>query len=376
MFIKRRISARITLTTAFSAVLLLAACMQSIPSGPGVWIDAPLDGSVIQAGEMVEVLAHAYAEEGMVEMQLLVNGVQIRSQSFNAADGKFVEFSTEWSADPGDYALQMRAVSADGVLSYPAVVNVKVAGDVQSEPVVSVTPDPGEATETATPSQEAAQTATGTIPSSVEVSFQADNASIMQGTCTMLRWNVANADAVTLDGVNVALNGSKQICPNTTTSYYLHIESTAGPVDRSVQEAVQVPTSTSTPTAQPTATVDTQPPVISAITESADPIRPPSCSPDSVTINATITDPSGVPKQNLYFRVVSGAAQGVWVWRSMTEAGGDVYQATIGHDQLQASLFPYEGSNTVLQYYIKAWDSKTNQTQSSTGEVTVIFCVP
>jgi hypothetical protein len=59
----------------------------------------------------------------------------------------------------------------------------------------------------------------------------------------------------------------------------------------------------------------------------------------------------------------------------MSPAGGDVYQATLGHDQLRSSRTPYEEADTV-EYYIKAWDSKTNMTQSSTLTVGVQYCVP
>lgn len=357
-------------------MMILAACVTALPSGPGVWIDSPLDGSVLMSADPVEIIAHASAAGGLSELILKVNGETVHSQSYTAEEGEFVEFRHQWSAGPGEYALQIRAVDMDGNESPPAVVHVSLVGTLPDSAVTpSVTPTAG-GTMTVTPSPETTQTATGTTPPSVQVNFRADDTSIVKGNCTTLRWDTENATSVALDGAGVSLDGSKQVCPVSTTSYYLHVESPDGPVDRSVTISVQVPTATLTPTTAPTSTPDTFPPVISSITESADPIRPPSCSPDSVLISATITDPAGIAKQELHFQVTSGSTQGSWVWRTMNSIGGDVYQTSIGHDQLKSSLFPYEGDNTYVSYYIKAWDKKANMTQSTTGNVTVIFCVP
>ena len=58
----------------------------------------------------------------------------------------------------------------------------------------------------------------------------------------------------------------------------------------------------------------------------------------------------------------------------MSPAGGDVYQATLGHDQLRSSVPSYEDADTV-EYYIKAWECKVNMAQSATLTVGVEFCV-
>jgi hypothetical protein len=169
---------------------------------------------------------------------------------------------------------------------------------------------------------------------------------------------VEHATAVQLDGAGVADHGTRQVCPASTTTYHLHVVAPAGDVDRNVTVTV-------------TALPDTTPPSITNITESADPIRPPDCEPDSVTIGATITDPSGVPKVELHFRVEGGS----WVWRTMNPAGGDVYQASLGDSALRSSVGSYEDADRV-EYYIKAWDSKVNMAQSATLTVGLVFCVP
>ena len=74
----------------------------------------------------------------------------------------------------------------------------------------------------------------------------------------------------------------------------------------------------------------------------------------------------------LHFRVVGVGSS--WLWRSMNPAGGDVYQTSLGDSELRSSLFPYEDADTV-EYYIKAWDSKTNMTQSPTQTLGVDWTV-
>ena len=54
--------------------------------------------------------------------------------------------------------------------------------------------------------------------------------------------------------------------------------------------------------------------------------------------------------------------------------GGDTYQATLGDGQLKSIRSPYEEANTV-EYYIKAWDSKANMTQSPTQTLGVDWTV-
>jgi hypothetical protein len=56
-----------------------------------------------------------------------------------------------------------------------------------------------------------------TPPPGVVIDFWVDNNNIATGTCTTLRWHVAHANAVHLDGVGVVGDSSKQICPGSTT---------------------------------------------------------------------------------------------------------------------------------------------------------------
>ena len=91
-------------------------------------------------------------------------------------------------------------------------------------------------TRTATPTRTptATRTPTGTPWPTPAVIFSADKTSLKQGECTMLRWDVDNATSVLLDGQSVNNSATRQVCPTQTTTYDLHVQATAGDVDRSV----------------------------------------------------------------------------------------------------------------------------------------------
>jgi len=55
------------------------------------------------------------------------------------------------------------------------------------------------------------------------ISFYADDTSLFAGNCTTLHWDVENVSAVYLDGVGVAGHGSQEVCPDSTTTYTLHV---------------------------------------------------------------------------------------------------------------------------------------------------------
>jgi len=154
------------------------------------------------------------------------------------------------------------------------------------------------------------------------------------------------------------------------------------PSQSPVVETTLAPTSTRaslptftppSPTAEPTIPPDTTPPNISNLQASVDPIVEEPCQPDSVTISAQVSDPSGLSQVKLYYRVVKGGQNGTWQTPAMGAAGGDKYQLTLGPNQLKASMNPYGGS--ILQYYVKAWDNKGNIAQSSSGNVHIQVCV-
>jgi hypothetical protein len=329
------------------------SCTGRAEPRPRAWIDAPLDGAELAMGAPVPIISHAYAQGGVAEILLSVNGRDYRREPPPHAGASFVEITQEWFPEgPGEYTLQVKAYDAAGEESTPSTIRVRVVGEIAVEPTVTptVTPSPP-------PDATAAPTDTPVSP--------ADTPPAPMDT------PLPSPDTP-VPPTDTPLPPPDTPVPPTDTPLPPP-DTPVPPTDTPLS-----PTDTPSPTFTPTPTSpppDTTPPSITGITESDDPIRPPDCDPDSVTISAGITDPSGVAKAELHYRVVRGSEEGAWWWRPMNPAGGDVYQATVGHDQLRASLFPYEGGAT-MEYYIKAWDSEANMSQSGTLEVTVIFCVP
>lgn len=56
---------------------------------------------------------------------------------------------------------------------------------------------------------------------SSDPNFRADSTNLSRGQCTTLRWEVASADSVFLDGQAVQFNGTQDVCPSETTRYIL-----------------------------------------------------------------------------------------------------------------------------------------------------------
>lgn len=290
-----------------------------------------MDGAELAAGAPVRIMSHAYAPGGVAEVSLSVNGREYRREPPAEGGASFVEITQEWFPEgPGEYAIQVKAYDAEGEESAPSTIRVKVVAEMAAVPTASPT---------ATPS-----------PSS-------------EGTAAPTDTPVSPTDTPLVP---------TDTPPSPTDTPLAPTDTPLSPTDTPIPPTDTPLVPSNTPSPQP----DTTPPTITDITESDDPVRPPDCDPDSVTISARITDPSGVAKTDLYYRVVRGSQEGAWFWTPMSPGGGETYQVEIGHDQLKNSLFPYEGDNTRLEYYIKVWDSKANMAQSPTQQVTVIFCVP
>ena len=97
-------------------------------------------------------------------------------------------------------------------------------------PVVAAPPLPPTAVPTATPQPQATPQA--------QIAFWADRTTIAQGECTALRWQVHNVQAVFVYPVGqnfrdfpVNGEGSRQVCPSTTTTYEMRVQRTDGGVE-------------------------------------------------------------------------------------------------------------------------------------------------
>jgi hypothetical protein len=68
----------------------------------------------------------------------------------------------------------------------------------------------------------------------IEINFNADSYSIVAGECTRLRWDVKNAENVTLDGVAVPVLEAEQICPPSSQTYKMIANNSIEEVERFV----------------------------------------------------------------------------------------------------------------------------------------------
>jgi hypothetical protein len=57
----------------------------------------------------------------------------------------------------------------------------------------------------------------------------------------------------------------------------------------------------------------------------------------------------------------------------MRSESGNQYYKVLGPDEIGTSQSPYGGLN--LEFYIKAWDSLGNFSQSSSGSLPLDYCV-
>ena len=105
-----------------------------------------------------------------------------------------------------------------------------------------------------------------TSPPALEVWFRLDENPISAGSCTMLRWDTANAQEVYLDEDSVDVIGSREVCPTEPTDYELRVvgleeeeifQLTLGVTGSTPTAAETPPTTTEALRPSPTATPDT-----------------------------------------------------------------------------------------------------------------------
>lgn len=82
---------------------------------------------------------------------------------------------------------------------------------------------------------------TASAPGGPNISFNADRTSFNAGECTTLRWNVENVQAVYLNGEGVAGNDSRSVCPGSTNTYKLTIQTGSESLERSLTITVNQP---------------------------------------------------------------------------------------------------------------------------------------
>ena len=238
-------------------------------AGPRAWIDFPRDGASAPVGAPVVVVSHAYAEDGVVEMLLSVNGVAYRRDPPTSAGGTLVEVRQEWApTEPGLYTLEVRAYNAAGEIGGSDAITVRATGDALPTEVGGPTEVPAAtlvptgvptavptgvptavptAVPTDVPTDVPPPTWTPTPPPPPQVNFWVDDDSITAGDCTTLHWQVSWTTYLEVNGTEVAGTGTWSVCPDSTVTYTIHAEGPGGTVDQSLVITVSAPVDNTPP---------------------------------------------------------------------------------------------------------------------------------
>jgi len=244
-------------------LLLLASCTRGGASGETyVWLDVPVDRSVLPDVQPVKIEGHASSPGGISRVEILVDGALFTTLDNPPAEGVLASFQTEWTApEPGDYTLQAVAYGTNGLASQPDVTHIRFGGvELPATPTIA---PPAEITPpTELPSSTPTPTATLTLsPTPVPdtptptptatpvpvVQFWAEPAEIEAGACTAVRWHVENVRQVIFGGLPQPFDGAYKDCLCSDERYTLTVVYVDGteakfPVDISVTGACITPT--------------------------------------------------------------------------------------------------------------------------------------
>ncbi len=289
------------LAGVFALVLFLAACGAS-GQGPMTWLDRPLDGSRLPLAP-VTILAHASDADGVASFEFFIDEDPLGT--LPAAGRRLGDATVAWTpTKPGTYTVRARAMDSAGNMGSEttSVVTVgevvepsptartegeerEIAFLVQPELIASgdcavlrwevappadallngeVVPPTGEREvcpeettdyQLLVPEWDQAKTVTLHVerPEQVELGMflAVDPDAISEGECAALIWEVGAPEewATLIEGSQVPHAGQQQVCPDTTTTYELLVETPDGVESKTVTLRV---TALEEPTPQPT----------------------------------------------------------------------------------------------------------------------------
>lgn len=156
---------------SLSILSLLTSCtLYARPQGPMVWIDAPLDGLAIPAGQTLTLEGHAASSTGIDYIEVWVDSELQATIPSPDQVGTLSRFSQPWTPPgPGTYSIQMVAYDQDGSASPPDTITLYI-GQVDSKetPVEtpSYTPENTDVPVSITPTLTPSPTSTPFIPTS------------------------------------------------------------------------------------------------------------------------------------------------------------------------------------------------------------------
>jgi hypothetical protein len=226
---------------------ITAGCGQTAAQGGTfAWIDVPVNDLTFPLGQEIRIEGHASDPTGVSRVEIWVNQELTWTVEDLPSSGDFVRFSQTWTPpEEGDYFILAAASGNGGESSTPASVIVHVG---RLPAVALVTEESIEAPDPATPTPEPA------LPETV-VQFWADPPQIEADSCTLLRWQVENAEKVVLGSSEVSKQGSYEVCLCESTSYSLTVTGLDG-----IAEEFKVSIPVSGICAPPTVEIDESPP--------------------------------------------------------------------------------------------------------------------
>lgn len=186
-----------------------------------IWLDVPVDGITVPEGQLLKIEGHASSPNAISKVEIWING-ELRYEVDNpTTQGKLTRFSQEWTPPkPGEYTIQVMALSEDGSASDPDHARVLVGeplADIQTAPEEEQSLQE-EAPDTPTPTATATPTPTPTPTSSpdVVIEFWADPGEINAGDLFTVHWHVENVKQVILGGIDQSFDGtySDYLCEN------------------------------------------------------------------------------------------------------------------------------------------------------------------
>jgi hypothetical protein len=379
------------------AAVVLASCgptLMSVETGPRAWVGGPPDGSEVPLGA-VSVMCHGYAGAGVTHLELWVNGAFANRAANTSPGSEYFTASMDFeTTGPGSYVVHCWTYGDDGGTAQSEPVTLRITGEEPTpttgeEEIPTATPTSTEAPPTATvpppTGTPVPPTSTSIPPTSTRIpptstpppptstreppritSFEVTASQITLGQCVTFSYAVAGSpDAIFFNGEGVGgPSGSVERCPNATREFELTAEVGGQVVDRATLTVVVVPG-------------DTEGPGIGKIGESTDPVCWPGAYtyPNQVTISAPVSDDSGVEAVKLTYRVGQGSSTGSWEALAMTGLRG-YYSVTVGPTDLERSNSAPAGGeqNGYMEYYIQAYDSLGNRSDSGMGRVTIVYC--
>jgi hypothetical protein len=368
-------------------VMTLALSCAPARAGPRAWIDWPPNGFETSVGTPLNVIAHAYAEDGVAEVQLAVDRQPYRVVTPDQAGEQFVEVSADWLAEqPGTYLLSMAAVDVNGQAGNPASVTVSVTGEGPgllltpspvttaltmtlesptvappagtAPPPTATSPPPATATSLRPTSTPAPPTLTPQPPRIV--SFEVNRSQIAAGECVRFSWRVdGSPTAIYFDGEGVTSPDSRERCPTATKEFELRAEGTGGGDTARLTVVVVQPSPTPHDTQGPLIQNEAGPQQMWAPDGSA-------CREDEpYQFQASVSDASGV----LWVKLVYSIDQGPEQSGGLQLVSGSTYR-------LQYILPNLQGDGGTFHWHIRACDqvNPMNCSDSSNHSVTILDC--